>query len=228
MKYLYCITFLSLFKLFKFNWIHDGNCQKNRGECHKNKCYCYEEFWTLKNEEEGENIHGFTYCNYVRKSRLTPLLLEFFIPIGLSHYYWGSKKMFFLKLFLLCLPITLIIIGFCKFKNNNSQNPEQNIKNEEEINLMSHEESEANKEIKNEGNKLELYSSDDGNDNLDLSGKLHSANHKKVPINSFDCFILFVEGFFTICYFIMHITDMVGYSFGLYKDENNVPFANIF
>ena len=234
MKYLYYITFFSIFKLFSFNCIPNKNCQKNKGECYKNKCYCYEEFWTLKTEKDSNNPN-FIYCDYAKQSRLSPLLLEFFIPIGLSHYFWGSKKLFFLKIFLIGLPVTLIIIGFCKFKSKNSQNFEENIKNiknEEELNLISNDETNNNiKEIeekKNISNKNEAYSSDDGNDSVNISGNLHSANHNRIPINPLDSFILIIEVFFTLCYFIMHIIDLVGYFFGIYKDENNVPFSNIF
>ena len=229
MKYLHCITFLSLFKLFFFDCIPEHNCPKDRGECHKNKCYCYEEFWTLGKEED--DILGFHYCNYAKQSRFKPLILEFFIPIGLSHYYWGNKKIFYLKSFLLFLPITFIILGFFKYKNDGFINPDKNIKNEnenneEELNLMSPKES--NKEIYTGNNKIELYFSDDGNDNTEITDNLYSANHNKIPINVFDYIILFVEGFFTICYFIVHIIDLIGYSFGFYKDENNIPFANVF
>lgn len=233
MKYLYFILFLSLFKLFLFDCIPDYNCLKNRGKCINNKCECFEEFWTLKLEDY--NDKNFIYCNYERRNRFSLLALEFFIPIGISHILRGRKVLFFLKIFFLCSPIILLFIGFRIFENEDIKENSNNIKNEneeEEINLITNKQKNKDKnkdnliEKDNEDNKKDKndsYNSEEGNDNEDFSG-IHIANSKRIPLICLNRFLLFLEGFFILCYFIQHIIDLVGYGFGLYRDKGNVPF----
>ena len=235
MKYIYFILLLSHIKLFLFNCIPEYNCPKNRGKCIKNKCECFEEFWTLKLEE---NIHkNFLYCNYKRRNRFSMLALEFFIPIGITHILRGRKILFFLKIFFLCSPIILIFIGFKIYQNENKEENSNNIKDgEEKTNLINKQKNtDKNKdndkykiiEKENEDNKNDKnndsYTSEEGNDNENLSG-IHTANSKHIPLQCLNSFLSPIVGLFILCYFIQHIIDLIGYCFGLYRDKGNVPF----
>ena len=224
MKYFF-ILLLSLFKLFLFNCIPEYNCPKNRGKCINNKCECFEEFWTLKSEEY--NHTNFIYCNYERRNRFSLLALEFFIPIGISHILRGRKILFFTKIFFLCSPLILLYIGFRIFKNDNIKENTNNINDEEETNLINKPKNkdkiiEINNED-NKDNKNDSYNSEEGNDNENLSG-IHTANLKLIPLSCANSFLLLLEGFFILCYFIQHIIDLIGYGLGFYRDKGNVPF----
>ena len=224
MKYLYFILLLSLFKLFLFKCIPDYNCPKNRGKCIDNKCECFEEFWTLKLD----NHKNIVYCNYERRNRFMLLALEFFIPIGISHLIRGRKIFFFTKIFFLCSPIILLCIGFRIFKNETINESSNNDRNEEEETNLINKDKDKNKIIQKteEDNKDDINdssNSEEGNDNENLSG-IHTANPKRIPLKCLNSFLLFLEGFFVLCYFMQHIIDLVGYGFGFYKDKGNVPF----
>ena len=231
--YFYLIIFLSCFKLTILDCIPNKNCMKNRGECIKNICHCYEDFWTLKTNDP--NISNEMYCNYERKSRFEPLILEFFFP-GIGHLIMKKYKLCIIKLFFLFTPIILIIIGYYTFKaEEKNVKIDNNIinKNEEELKLIPNE---NNVEIKKDNvetnndskdNKKELYYSDEGSGSGNVSWKMHTANHNKIPITCFQSFLIFLECIFIICFLAMYIMDLIKYGFAFYRDDNNVPFSEI-
>ena len=229
--YIYLIIIFSCFKLFIMDCIPNKNCLKNRGECINNICHCYEEFWTLK-INEGNNPAQM-YCNYERKSRFKPFILEFFFP-GIGHLIMKKYKLCIIKLIFLFTPLILILIGFYAFQGDekNVKVSNKNNKDEEELKLIPKEKNKENKKENIENNKdsrdNKLYYSDGGSDggNGSLEETL-TANHKNVPISFFNSFLIFLECVFTLCFLIMHIIDLIKYGFAFYRDDNNVPFLEI-
>lgn len=217
MKYSFIIIFLSLFKLFLFDCIPDKNCFKNRGVCINNTCECYDEFWTL--EEKNQNNKLEIYCNYEKQSRFKPFILEFFFP-SIGHFVMKKYILGIIKIIFLLISILSISIGYIIFKSGNSKdNSKENNQNEEQINLINNENNKHNIV----DNKINNDISGEGDDSLNLSGKLHIANHERIPISCLNSFLLFIEGISLCAFFIMYISDLIGYGFAIYKDENNVP-----
>ena len=240
MKYFILLT---LFEIFLFNCTPE-NCPENKGKCVNNICQCYEDYWTLESKEIKHST--IIYCDYKRKSRFFPLIFEFFLPIGITHCFRGKIMFFILKFILLLIPSILIFRGYFIFKSEKKDKIEN--QNEEEINLINKEENKEEKENKNnkeennkennkenedtkeinKDNKNSSFFSDEENDNFNISWKLHTANHKTIPVSCMDSFLLIVEGVSIISFFIFHIIDLIGYSFAIYKDKNNVPYRALF
>ena len=229
---------LSVFKLFLLNCIPNQNCLKERGECIDNQCVCYEEFWTLKSNNDNKLPN--MYCNYEKKSRFFPLVLEFFLP-GVGHIVMK-------KYILACIKIGLLLIIFITFYtgyiNHTSEKNEENytkisptiIQKEEEqkqlinnnnkklssknLNLPTNEENKSN----NEENVNISEVSEDLDSNYGENERLHIANHEKIPISLFNKFLNIVGFFSLISFFILYPFDLIAYGFSFYKDSNNVPF----
>jgi hypothetical protein len=222
-----CITlFLYLFRLFLSECIPNKNCLKSNGKCINNICECYKGFWSL-NTKEGPNI----YCDYKRKSRFMPLILELF-GIGIGHFTIGNYKRGFLKLFLILTPIISTMISYRSYKNEKTNEKSNNeSKNEEELNLINNENKNNNNQDdknnnnnnNNNNNKDFSFFSDEGYDSGNISFKLHQANHHNKPIPASTYCLIFIVIIFLIGYIAMYIADIIGYGFAIYKDGNNVP-----
>ena len=72
-----------------------SNCPPVRGLCVRNVCVCTPKYTTVNNEYVKNN--GIN-CNYELKSKLFALLLEFFFPFGMGHYYSEKMILFSIKL----------------------------------------------------------------------------------------------------------------------------------
>ena len=231
---------ISVFKLFLSNCIPNNNCLKERGECIDNQCVCYEEFWTLEPNEDNKlpNI----YCNYEKKSRFVPLLLEFFLP-GLGHLLMKKYILAFIKIGLLLLIFISFYTGFINHKSEkieeNAIKISQNIlkKEEEQTQLINNENDNENQSSKNinqfanDENNKNIYEnnntsevSEDLDSNFAENEQLHVANHEEIPISFFNKLLNFVGFFSLICFFIFYPFDLIAYGFAFYKDSNNVPF----
>ena len=104
------ITLFSSFKLLISNCIPNQNCLKERGECIDNICVCYHEFWTLKPNKEN-NLPNI-FCNYEKRSRFLPLILEFFLP-GIGHIV---MKKYLLGIIKIILWATMTILFYTDFQ----------------------------------------------------------------------------------------------------------------
>ena len=111
------LLFLYRLNLIKLTCIPNENCPKENGECIKNECICFEEFYSLKNKinPKKENI----FCEYRKMSRFGPLILEFFLPT-IGHLYAGKMNLFFAKLFFIFFPL----IGYFCGLTDNKPNPD--------------------------------------------------------------------------------------------------------
>ncbi len=88
------------------------NCLPQLGICiDKSTCWCNDGHANLF---VNENQRKDQYCSYVRKSQLVAFLLEFFIPIGTSHFYLGNITTGVYKLLVvLVLPTLFFCLSFC-------------------------------------------------------------------------------------------------------------------
>ena len=225
MNYLILIIIFSLFSSYFFDCIPNENCLENRGECVGDTCICYEEYWTLKSLWKNNNK---IFCNYDKESRIKPLVLEFFFP-GIGHLIMKKYKLCIVKLILLFTPIILLLIGFYNFKNGSIKNnsTENKLKKEEELKLIIKKVNINNKEniSDQQETKKEAYFSDEGKESsLNDSSEIHIPIHEETPIPFIKKFLTMVAGFCIFCFFIMHITDLIKYSFAFYTDDNDVPF----
>ena len=232
MKYTFfhIAIFLSLFSsLISTDCIKNQNCLEDRGECINNICECYDEYWTLEPTEENklQNI----FCNYSKRSRFLPLILEFFIP-GLGHIF---MKKYFLGIFKIFLIISLTILFYTGFNSYKSENEEGNenkvIQNEEQIKLINND---TNKEISKPLNEDENKKIGEKMNNSDMSEEIDNciadeapyvANREKISLPFLDKFLNILGFLGLICFFVLYVFDLFAYGFGFYKDSNNVPFA---
>ena len=237
MKNLYFINIIFLFSSFKLitsNCIPNENCLKERGECINNICECYDEFWTLKPNKEN-NLPNI-FCNYEKRSRFLPLIIEFFLP-GIGHLI---MKKYLLGLIKIILWLTVTILFYSGYQSHKNENIEENNKNtedkEEQTKLINKEkEKEKEKEDKNNNKYLqlqnkkeleELYNSsfeEDTDNNINLE-KPYVANRVKVPIPLASKILTIFEFLFLICFFSLYIFDLFAYGFAFYKDGNGVAF----
>jgi hypothetical protein len=81
------------------------NCKE--GNCFDNLCVCDYGYTTLKNSPT--NIQ----CDYKKKERIIAVLLEFFFPIGIGHFYVGKYFTGLLKLSLFVIILLSISTGIC-------------------------------------------------------------------------------------------------------------------
>ena len=216
MKLFNAIYFFSLFKLYLSECIPNENCLEDHGICINNICQCNNEFWTLIGY--GKRNNKIIYCNYKRKNRFVPLLLEFFFP-GVGHLIMKKYKLFFIKTFLLITIFISVCVDFHVFKHKKDKT-NSNINDEDEVNLI-------NKDKLDENKKLSDFSSE-GNDDINLPDKLHLANHEEIPLNNLNNVLIFIEGFSIICFFSLYIFDLFSYLFGFYNDNKDVPFKDVF
>ena len=237
MKNLYFFIILTTFKLYSSDCIPNQNCLKPRGECIDNICECYEEYWTLKPTKDN-NLPNF-YCNYEKRSRFLPLVLEFFIP-GLGHLIMKKFLLGIIKIGLWLLIIISFFAGFRSHKLENIEQFEQSgritptfIQLDEKSKLINNKESFKNINTTSNENNKKYNNSERVNtsgmsediDSVDLeTDKPYVANHeiKDIPLNKR---VLNFIGFLSlICFFILYIFDLIAYGFAIYKDSNNVPF----
>ena len=201
------ISFFSLFKILKSNCIPNQNCLKERGECIDDICECYEQFWTLKPNKENKLPNMF--CNYERRSRFLPLILEFFLP-GLGHIFMKKYILGIIK-FILCFSTTLLF--YTRFLFHKSEKIEETITNipinEEKLRLINND----NNKSPNIINKEELK-------NI----RQENLNHKKIFLPLSDQVLNFISFFCLFSFFILYIFDLFAYGFAFYKDSNSVPF----
>jgi len=216
MKIFYVIYFCSLFKFYLSDCIPNENCFEDHGLCYNNICQCNNEFWTLIDYRKSSN--KIIYCNYKRKNRLVPLLLEFFFP-GVGHLIMKKYILFFIKTFLLITIFISVCVDFHVFKHKKEKS-NSIINEEDEVNLI-------NKDNLDENKKLSDFSSE-GNDDINLPDQIHLANHEEIPINNLNNVLIFIEGFSFICFFSLYIFDIFSYLFGFYNDNEDVPFKDIF
>ena len=227
------IILLSVFKIFLFNCIPNQNCLTERGECIDNQCVCYEEFWTLKSNSENKLPNMF--CNYEKRSRFFPLILEFFLP-GVGHIVMKKYILACIKIGLLLIIFICFYAGFINHKSEkieeNNIKPTNILKEDEQkllinknqsskvINIPQNEDNKAN----NEDNYNISEMSEDLDSNYAENEGLHVANHEEIPISISKKFLNFVGFISLISFFIIYPFDLIAYGFGFYKDSNNVPF----
>ena len=222
------ITFFSTFKLLISNCIPNQNCLKERGECIDNICVCYNEFWTLKPNKEN-NLPNI-FCNYEKRSRFLPLILEFFLP-GIGHLVMKKYILGIIKIILWVTMTLFFYTDFQKQKNENVEESNKNIpQNEEQIKLINDENNKninivLKKDLKNkESEELNMYSfSDDLDDNVNLA-KPYTANHEKINIPLKQKILTIIAFFCLISFFILYVFDLFAYGFAFYRDSNNVSF----
>jgi hypothetical protein len=77
------------------------------GECTDGVCVCNYGYTTLKHS------NSYMQCDYKRKERIVAVLLEFFFPIGIGHFYVGNYFLGILKLSLFIVILISISTGIC-------------------------------------------------------------------------------------------------------------------
>ena len=223
-----CIILLSVFKIFLFNCIQNQNCLTERGECIDNQCVCYEEFWTLKSNNENKLPNMF--CNYEKRSRFIPLILEFFLP-GVGHIVMKKYILASIKIGLLLIIFIYFYIGFInhkseKIEENNNRILPTNILKEDEQKLLinKNQSSKVLNNPLNEDNYNVSEISEDLDSNYADNEGLHVANHEEVPISISKKCLNFIGFISLISFFVIYLFDLIAYGLGFYKDSNNVPF----
>lgn len=86
------------------------NCQIGHGICYMNVCHCATGFITF-NENTAAPINS--YCNYQQKSHMTAMLLEFFFPFGVGHFYAHNYTLGLIKLLLILSIICSLCCACC-------------------------------------------------------------------------------------------------------------------
>ena len=93
-----------------------SNCPESRGTCSGGTCICKNNYITISNAYvDNKGI----YCNYPVKSKLMAVLLEFFFPFGVGHFYSGNtllaiiKLVIFIILLSMCCSILCCVAGKC-------------------------------------------------------------------------------------------------------------------
>ena len=98
-----CLISLSM-NQYGYSVCNKDNCPPSRGVCsNNNQCICNKNYITVDNQMVKSNGQ---YCNYYIKSKYMALLLEFFFPFGVGHFYSGKTLLAIIKL-------TLFIILVC-------------------------------------------------------------------------------------------------------------------
>ena len=171
------------------------------------------------------------FCNYEKRSRFLPLILEFFLP-GLGHLI---MKKYLLGIIKIVLWLSMIILIYAGYQNHKSEKIEDNNKNipsnEEQTKLINKKNVDKNITIqhKKDLNNKELeeyYGSsfeEDPDNNINLA-KPYVANHIRIPIPLESQIITIIELLILACFFILYIFDLFAYGFAFYKDANGVPF----
>ena len=192
-----------LLTIFCFNSINSictqgSNCPNNQGYCQADQCICLKDFWTLNTQEQTNPI---IYCNYQRHSRFILLIFEFFIPTS-GHFI--AKKYYFgiIKLGLLLIPILSCLIGFCFYYNGEGYHRAKTKKYDS---------------TRENGEPAEYNEQNDNN--------LHVANREQKDVD-LSVYLPTIITFISLTLFlIMHIIDIICYSFGFYNDGYGVPLA---
>ena len=92
---------------------NESNCPSSRGFCNNNnQCICQNNYITVNNEFVKSN--GVS-CNYHLKSRYIALLLEFFFPFGIGHFYSGKTLLAVIKLTLFIFLVCAFLSVLCCF-----------------------------------------------------------------------------------------------------------------
>ena len=171
------------------------------------------------------------FCNYERRSRFLPLILEFFLP-GLGHIFMKKYILGIIK-FILCFSTTLLF--YTRFLFHKSEKIEETITNipinEEKLRLINNDNNKSpniiNKEelknIKQENLNNSSFSEEFDNNNINLE-KPYKANHKKIFLPLSDQVLNFISFFCLFSFFILYLFDLFAYGFAFYKDSNSVPF----
>ena len=223
------IILLSSFKLLISDCIPNENCLKERGECIDNICECYEEYWTLKSNKYNHLPQMF--CNYEKRSRFLPLILEFFLP-GLGHLFMRKYLLAIIKIIFLFSTTIIFFTGFQKSKLEVEKEvcSKSVPQNEEEKKLIlkmenNNEEKIPLKEDEAKTNEKMNISefSDEIDNNLGFE-KPYKANHEEKPISLKNKVLNRIGFFCLISFFSLYVFDLFAYGFAFYKDSNNVPF----
>ena len=220
------IPLFSLLKIIISDCIPNENCLKERGECIDNICECYDEFWTLKPNKENKLPDMF--CNYEKRSRFLPLILEFFLP-GLGHIIMKKYILGIIKLVLCFSSTFLFYTGFYFHKSERIEETNTNIPlNEEKIKLINNNKSQniiTKEDLKN--NKSDNLNNSSFSEDLDNNINfeiLHKANHKVIPLSFGNKVLNIISFFCLISFFILYLFDLFAYGFAFYKDSYSVPF----
>ena len=101
------------------------NCNFPNGVCTENNTVCrcldgYANFEVI-NENENTTPKGY-YCSYQQKRQVVAFLLEFFVSVGVGHFYAGRVLFGVFKLLVMLGPIILSILMCCTavFKDNDT------------------------------------------------------------------------------------------------------------
>ena len=87
------------------------NCPFNQGFCSGGTCQCLEGYKTFY--DKSLPVEKQIFCNYQQTNHFIPLVLEFFPPIGLGHFYIGRYIHGCIKLI---LAVTFVCTSFYLYK----------------------------------------------------------------------------------------------------------------
>ena len=163
------------------------------------------------------------YCCYEKKSHLTAFYLEFFLGLGIGHFYVGNMRIGLIKFFYeIALYIFCILMSYftCKKErtividlndvNKKEENGEQNKIGDE--NYIKENDEDENVIDENKNEKSELNESYDEEE--EKINELLSDNLIKCPKTKF-----FILGSFSLIV-ILRIIDISLLGFGFYTDKN--------
>ena len=113
--------FLISFSLIKSSYsvCNSLNCPPLRGICKGDICICDDNYITINDKNSPSNG---IFCNYALKSRFIAIVLEFFFPFGVGHFYSGKTFLASVKLGLFILLISMCCAVLCCV-NAKSSNP---------------------------------------------------------------------------------------------------------
>ena len=177
------------------------NCLDTYGFCRGNECVCINNFWTVNNQEQSS---PFIYCNHKRYNRFLLLIMEFFLPT-VGHFYAGKYYLGAFKLIFLFIPFLAFIIGFIF---DFSKEEDQLIKNKKE-------------DLEKEDDIL----NDSSDPSLASLNNLYVANREEKKV-CFTTYLPVIVTLICLCLFIViHIIDLICYSFAIYKDGYGAPLV---
>jgi len=177
------------------------NCLDTSGFCRGNECVCINNFWTVNNQEQSS---PFIYCNHKRYNRFLLLIMEFFLPT-VGHFYAGKYYLGAFKLIFLLIPFLAFIIGFIF---DFSKEEDQLIKNKKE-------------DLEKEDDIL----NDSSDPSLASLNNLYVANREEKKV-CFTTYLPVIVTLICLCLFIViHIIDLICYSFAIYKDGYGAPLV---
>ena len=102
--FIFSFIIISIIKS-SYSLCNKSNCPESRGICSGGTCICKDNYITVNNALV--NNKGI-YCNYPVKSRLAAVLLEFFFPFGVGHFYSGNTLLAIIK-----LALFIILLSMC-------------------------------------------------------------------------------------------------------------------